>query len=332
MPRPDSPASTRPKTAFVLAGGGSYGVVQVGMLRALRAHGIRPDLIAGSSVGAINGAFFAGDAGEEGIERLGALWNSLTRRDVFPIVLSRLLSLVRSDHLFEPHGLRRLLATHLPHARLEESAIPLHVMATDLLSGAPVQLSRGSSVDAVLASCAIPGIFPPVRIDDRLLIDGAVACNTPIQAAIALGATRLILLPTAFACPHAAPPRGVFRAAFHAMDLIVMQQLARDTELYAAQARIVTVPPICPLTVPPYDFSRAGELIDAAARSTGQWLERGGLDGDERYPGHRGRQDCAARLPSCPNQRRNPNAVHSEVGRLQSDRSADIHSALERFA
>jgi len=303
---------------LVLAGGGSYGAVQVGMLQALCAHGVRADFVAGSSVGAINGAFYAAAPDMNGIERLEALWRALKRRDVFPVTLSRLVrALGNADHLFEPSGLRRLLATHLPYPLLEDSSIPMHVVATDLLTGMPVRLSAGPAVEAILASCAIPAIYPPVRIGDRQLIDGAVACNTPIRTAIELGATRLILLPTAFACPHAAPPRGVFASAFHAMDLFVMQQLVQDTELHARHAQILTVPPICPLAASPYDFSHAGELIEIAARSTERWLERGGLTDSNplaavhersiaaaaarvRAAAIEGREGCGAQLPSCP--------------------------------
>jgi NTE family protein len=307
--------SAQPKTAFVLAGGGSFGAAQVGMLRALCAHGVRPDLVAGSSVGAINGSFYAATPNPEGIARLEAVWRKLRRRDVFPISLGGLLgALAGGDHLFEPTGLRRLLASHLPCATLEASAVPMHVVATDLMTGAPVRLSSGPTVDAVLASCAIPAIYPPARLGDRQLIDGAVACNTPIRTAVELGATRLILLPTAFACPHSAPPRGVFASAFHAMDLFVMQQLVQDTQLFAQRAQIFTVPPICPLAIASYDFSRSGELIELAARSTEQWISRGGLSGSESITttfrrtstqpdSHAVRANaerrCDAQLPSC---------------------------------
>jgi NTE family protein len=157
--------SARPKTALVLAGGGSYGAVQVGMLRALCAHGVQPDLVAGSSVGAINGAFYAGDPSASGIERLAALWRGLRRRDIFPVALTRLLgALATSDALFAPSGLRKLLAAHLPYSFLEDSVVPMHVVATDLLTGEPVRVSEGAAVEAVLASCASPAIYPPVAI------------------------------------------------------------------------------------------------------------------------------------------------------------------------
>src|SRR5271168_4131335 len=98
------------KTAFVLAGGGSLGSIQVGMLLALEANGIVPDLIVGSSVGAINGAHYAGAPTTEGIERLRQIWIGLRRTDIFPVGLGSLLGLFRSrDFLVNSHGLRRLL-------------------------------------------------------------------------------------------------------------------------------------------------------------------------------------------------------------------------------
>lgn len=306
------------RTALVLAGGGSYGAVQVGMLRALCAHGVRPDFVTGSSVGAINGAFYAGAPNPAGIDRLETVWRALRRRDVFPLTLLHLLrAFASADHLFDPTGLRGLLAAHLPFRMLEDSVLPMHVVATDLLTGAAVRLSAGPAVEAVLASCAIPAIYPPVRFGDRQLIDGAVACNTPVRTAVELGATRLIVLPTAFACAHAAPPRGVFGNAFHAMDLFITQQLAQDTALHAGHTQVITVPPLCPLAASPYDFSHAGELIDKAACSTERWLEDGGLGDAEPLittqappisiapmPAHRVGPECeagcGAGLSSCP--------------------------------
>ena len=310
-----SKLSRRPKTAFIFAGGGSYGAAQVGMLRALCARDIRPELVMGSSVGAINGVFYAGMPNGEGIERLESLWRGLRRQDVFPIALASLFGALRnSDHLFEPSSLRRLLAMHLPKSRLEDSVIPVHVMATALLTGSPVCLSAGAAVAAVLASCAIPAIYPPVQIDDQMLIDGGVACSTPIGAAIELGATRLIVLPTSFACPHDTPPIGVLAMAFHAMGLSVMRQLDRDIRLYADRAEIVVVAPICPIEARPYDFSGVARMIDLAAQSTERWLESGGLSRTEaqRIASGRagtlesvkpmpagGQGECTASLPSC---------------------------------
>lgn len=269
----------------MLAGGGSIGAVQVGMLRELLAQGVKPDLVIGSSAGAINGAYLAGAPSLEGIRRLEAIWRGLERRQVFPITARSMIgAIARRGPLVDPGGLRRLLETHLPYRELERAAVPLHVVATDLLGGALVRLSSGSAVEAVLASCAIPGAFPPVRIGEQHLVDGAVASNTPIRVALELGATRLVVLPSGYACALEAPPRGAIAAGLHAITLLIAHQLVSDLERCGAQVEIVTVPPLCPLAVSPYDFSQAGELIERSAAQTRRWIERGGLR-KQRIPG-----------------------------------------------
>ncbi len=269
----------------MLAGGGSFGAVQVGMLRALVAHGIVPDLVVGSSVGAINGAHFAGLPSAAGVTQLEAIWRGLRRSEVFPVTWRSLIGLFsHRDFVADPGALRSLLEQHLPYRELERAAVPLHVVATDLLGGGSVRLSSGPAVDAVLASCAIPAAFPPVRIGERYLIDGAVASNTPVSVAVELGAKQVIVLPTGFACALEAPPRGVIASALHAITLLIAHQLVTDLERLRGKAEIITVPPLCPLSVSPYDFSHAGELIERAAEQTRGWLDRGGLT-RQRIPG-----------------------------------------------
>jgi NTE family protein len=280
-----SSTATSPATAFVLAGGGSFGAVQAGMLRELVAAGIVPDLVVGSSVGAVNGAYLAGSPTAQGMAHLEAIWCSLRREDVLPFTLRSLAGLVgRRNFVVDPCGLRRLLEVNLPFRNLEQAALPLHVVATDLLSGATVRLSSGPVVDAVLASCAVPAAFPPVRISERYLIDGAVASNTPIRAAMELGAGRIVVLPTGFACAMESPPHGAIATMLHAVTLLIAHQLVTELERYGGQIEIVTVPPLCPLSVSPYDFSRARELIERAATQTRHWLEQGGME-KQRIPG-----------------------------------------------
>jgi len=273
------------KTAFVLAGGGSFGAVQAGMLRELLAHGATPDFIVGSSVGAINGAYLAGSPTQQGVARLEALWRNLRRQDVFPVSLRSVIGLIgRRNFMVDSCGLRRLLEDNLPYQAIERAPLPLHVVATDLLGGAVVRLSAGPVVDAVLASCAIPAAFPPVRIGERYLMDGAVASNTPIRAAMELGASRLVVLPTGYACALESPPRAAVALMLHAITLLTARQLVSDLERYCEQVEIVTVPPLCPLTVSPYDFSRGGEMVERAAAQTRRWLDQGGI-GKHRIPG-----------------------------------------------
>jgi Patatin-like phospholipase len=130
-------SGSRLKTAFVLAGGGSFGAIQVGMLHSLVAHGVTADMVVGSSVGAMNAAYYAGIPTVEGMEQLAKIWRNLRRRDVFPITPLVLLGLVRKrDFLLGSEGLYRLVHTHLPYRNLEDARIPVHIVATDLLSGA----------------------------------------------------------------------------------------------------------------------------------------------------------------------------------------------------
>jgi NTE family protein len=273
------------KTAFVLAGGGSLGAVEVGMLRALTAVGVRPDLIVGASAGAINGAHFAGDPTPAGVARLEQVWRGITRRDIMPLGLRDLLRIAwRRDHMIDPSGLRRLLDKHLGYQRLEDAAVRLHVVATDRLLGSEVLLSQGPLVDAVLASTAIPGVFPPVRIDGRELIDGGVANNTPISTALRLGARRIVVLPTGFACALKRLPGNAIGQALHALSLLVARQLVHDIERYAGDAALHVVPPLCPVDSSPYDYSACAALIERAARTTHEWIDRGGLERSEGVP------------------------------------------------
>ena len=167
-------------TAFVLAGGGSFGAVQVGMLRELVASDVRADFVVGCSVGAINGVHFAAAPDAAGVAQLERIWRGLRRRDIFPLTVAGVLAaLARRAHLVDPRGLVALLERHLPCKCLEDATIPVHVVATSLLRGIAVSFSSGPAIPAILASAAIPAAFPPVRIGEFDYIDGGVASNTP---------------------------------------------------------------------------------------------------------------------------------------------------------
>lgn len=270
--------SARPKTALVLAGGGSLGAVQVGMLRALALAGVRPDMVVGSSVGAYNAAYFAADPSPDGVARLEALWCGLRRRDVFPIGAAAMLGFLwRRDFLVSPSGLQNLIEQNLPYHRLEDALVPLHVVATDMLSGEACVLSEGSAANAIVASSAIPAVFPPVKAADRYLVDGAITSNTPVRVAVALGAERLIVLPTGFACALEVPPRRAVSSVLHALTLLIARQLVAELESLDPSIDFAIVPTLCPLARSPYDFSHTERLIEAAAQSTRGWIADGGL-------------------------------------------------------
>lgn len=268
----------QPKTAFVFAGGGSFGAIQVGMLHSLASHGVSADMVCGSSVGALNGAYYAGAPTIEGIKKLEAIWRNLRRQDVFPVTLATLYGFIRRrDFLVAPDGLRKLIETHLPYRNLEDATIPIHVVATDILSAETVVLSKGSAADAILASAAIPAAFAPVSMGELFLADGAISSNTPVRVAVAQGAQRLIVLPTGYACARESPPAGAVASALHALTLLIARQLISELEHLGPQIDYYVLPPLCPLDGSPYDFSRTSELIERAIESTDEWIGGGGL-------------------------------------------------------
>ena len=269
----------RQKTAFVFAGGGSFGAIQVGMLHSLASHGIVADMVFGSSVGALNGAYYAGNPTIAGIRELETIWRGLRRQDVFPVTWRTLLGFVRRrDFLVTSDGLRQLIDTHLPYRNLEDAQIPIHVVATDILSGETVVLSKGSAAKAIMASAAIPAAFAPVHFESLYLADGAISSNTPIRVAVALGARRLIILPTGYACARQTPPQGAVANALHALTLLIARQMIEELESLDRQVDYYVLPPLCPLKGSPYDFSHTSALIARAVESTDAWLADGGLE------------------------------------------------------
>lgn len=266
------------KTAFVFTGGGSLGAIQVGMLRALLSCGVAPDFVVGASVGAINASYFAGAPHMDGVAKLERIWSGLRRSDVFPFTLASAIGLIRHPgNVVDPSRLRRVIERNLPYARLEDARVPVSIMATNQ-QGQPVRLSAGSAVEAILASTAIPGIFPTVEIGGEALMDGAVAANTPVRLAVELGALRVIILSTGYACALKEPPRRAIAKALHAITLMINWQLIYELERMPADIEVHLVPTLCPLAVSPFDFTQSRALIERADRSSQKWIDEGGLE------------------------------------------------------
>lgn len=272
------------RTAFVLAGGGSLGAVQAGMLAELIGADIRPDFIVGVSAGAINGAFLAHDPTPATIDLIAGLWRSVTTRQALGLSWRTLFSMLGArGHIANARGLRTILERELPYRSIEDAGIALHIVAADESNGTEVLLSHGNLIEAVLASTAIPGVFAPVVINGRTLVDGALVNATPIAAAVRLGATRIIVLPCGFTCVGKAVPRHALGRAMHAITLLGAHQLRQDFERFAPTVSLRLVPPLCPLRQSAYDYSRGAWLIEAARESTRRWLDDGGLDSNQ-YP------------------------------------------------
>ncbi len=268
------------KTAFVFAGGGSLGAVQVGMLKAVAAAGIEADFLVGASVGAINVAFFASDPTLKGTIRLENIWKGIRRQDVFQLSpLGGALSFLSwRNHICSDKPLKQLIQKYLSFKSLEETRLPCYIVATDLFNGVEVSFSAGPALEALMASSAIPGVFPPVKLGEHYLIDGGVTNNTPISVAIGKGAQRVIVFPTGMSCGLKTPPKGVVEMALQTLNLAVGHRLGFDMEKYGNSAEIIVLPVLCPLDVSIFNFSRTEELIRRSEDNVTRWIQDGGME------------------------------------------------------
>jgi NTE family protein len=255
--------------AFVLAGGGSLAASQVGMLRALTEAGITADLVVGSSAGAINAYCYAEHPTGSGLERLSGLWCGLRRRDVFPLRPDHILGglIGRRDGIVSPDRLRDYLRRQVGSADLADASMPTHLVATDLAAGEPVVFSSGSAVEALMASTAMPGVFPPVRIADRQYIDGGVTADTPIRQAEDAGATVTYVLPSV-GPEKPATLHGAVPVLMHAVGHVFGHAVA--TDVAGARGEVHVLPAPAQGRANPFDFRATARLIDegyAAAKA-----------------------------------------------------------------
>jgi NTE family protein len=258
------------------------------MLQALAERGIQPDLLVGTSVGALNAAWVADRGmGSDSLSELSSVWTQLRRGKVFPAdarqVVRGLLGLSRA--VCSNGRLKELVSAHVGVSAIEEAAIPLHLVCADLMSGEDVLVSDGPVVSGVVASAAVPGVFPPVERDGRLLVDGALAPRTGISQAVELGASEIYVLPTGSPCALVEPPRSAIGVALHALTQLIEQRLIDDLVALAGRASIKVLPPLCPLKVSAADFGHAAELISRSHQAATRWIADGGtsLPAQERF-------------------------------------------------
>ncbi len=263
------------KIALVLGGGGSKGALQAGFYRALRELGIKVDLVIAASIGALNGAFIAAGMSPR---LMVHEWARVRRRDVFSFNYGMLRRVRLPDSIYTFRNLRRFLEKRLPVRRFEDLQIPFVVVTTELETGRPYFWERGNLIDAVLASCAIPGIFPPVvGPQGRLLIDGALADNVPVSTALARGADRVvgILCPVGSERPGLA--RGITRRLGRAFNIATDIKWRLEQPRYRLRPEVLIIEPPNGIEVQALDFSRGAELARAGYRVSMQvlslWLE-----------------------------------------------------------
>jgi NTE family protein len=222
----------RPQVAFVLGGGGVLGAHEVGMLRALAECDIRPDLILGTSVGAINGAVFAGDPTTGGVERLTHLWADTRLSEITPGgVLRRVSTLARSGtHLESFEAVRARLEQALPVTQIEDLLVPYQCVAASIERAAEHWFTQGDLADAVLASCAVPGVLPPVKIGEEHYIDGGIVNSIPVGRAVILGATTIYVLQVGRLEKPLQPPRWPWEVGLVAFEVARRHRFAYDLQ------------------------------------------------------------------------------------------------------
>jgi len=220
----------RYELAFVLGGGGLIGAHEVGMLQALAEHAIRPDVVLGTSVGAINGAFFAADPTPAGVQRLIEHWRQTNPSELSSVtMLRRVSTLARTGtHLQSFEAVRRRLIDVLPAERVEDLSVPFQCVAASIERAAEHWFDSGSLAEVLLASCAVPGLLPPIRIGDEHFIDGGIVNSIPVSRAVALGAKRIYVLQVGRLEQALKPPRWPWEVGLVAFEVARRHRFAHD--------------------------------------------------------------------------------------------------------
>jgi NTE family protein len=241
----DDPVTDGP-IAFVLGGGGVLGAVEVGMIRALLEAEIQPEIIVGTSIGAMNGALVAADPSLSVIGRLVELWASKQARDVFgdsaPRQLARLAR--AATHLHSPAALRAMLDRELRGIdRFEDLPVRFECCAASIERAAEHWFTSGPLIDAVLASAAVPGLLPPIAIDGQHYIDGGIVNSIPVGRAVELGAGTIYVLQVGRIDRPLIAPRHVVDVARVAFEISRRHRFAREMAAVPPDVTVHVLPP-----------------------------------------------------------------------------------------
>lgn len=268
--------------AFVLGGGGVLGAGEVGMLRALLERDIKPELIVGTSIGAINGAAIAADPALETVERLSGLWQGLRVETIFGgSIFAGAANLFRSrTHMHDNAALRKMLQTLLP-ARFEDLLVPFQCVAASIERAAEHWFDAGPLADAILASAAVPGVLPPVQIGGEHFVDGGVVNSIPVSRAVELGATTIYVLQVGRVEAPLEPPRTPLQVGLVAFEIARRHRFARDLATLPDDVTAHVLPTGEPkrtsLRQLNYrDFKAVGSRIDRAYEATSAYLSNAG--------------------------------------------------------
>jgi len=272
----NGPAGVPRRTAFVLAGGGSRGAVQVGMLEELIRRGIRADRVFGASVGAINGASYAGNPTLEGVEHMARVWRAVKGTDIFPrgTFDGPWAFLQKRASVHANTGLRAIIESGIEYENLEDATIPVEVVTTSMTDGRERWITRGPAVEAILASSAIPSIFPPVTIDGDMLVDGGVVNNVPISRALAAGCDRIYVLLCGPLHYRPRPPQRPVEAQLTAFFVAIHARFVRELASLPPGVEVIVFSGGGEPSGQYRDFSATASLIDEGRREVADVLGR----------------------------------------------------------
>ncbi|MBX3054054.1 MAG: patatin-like phospholipase family protein [Caldilineaceae bacterium] len=269
--------------AIALTGGGNRGPLQVGALQALFAHGIWPDLVVGTSAGALNAAYLAADGTPAATDRLADVWRSVDFKTVYAGNYLQLgwRFLRGDDSLFASDKMREIIATHLePLARTyADLKLPCYITTSDLRTNRlwlfPAEDDKSAPlVDTVLASAALPGMHPPVPYLDTQLVDGGVVDNVPAGIAMAKGATVVYLINVGYGGAQQGPVKGMKQILGRTLNTFMAQSLFQDLDQASANPDIalhhihITEMGDIPFT----DFNRVDAMLEAGRNAAERYL------------------------------------------------------------
>lgn len=280
---------TTDKVAFVLGGGGHLGAHEVGMLQALLEHGVVPDLVVGTSIGAINGAAVAAEPTTAAVARLAEVWTRIEHSDAFDgSLLGRLGTLARSrTHMHENGSLRRLLSESLPVGRIEDLPVAFECVAACIETASERWFASGPLVDAVMASSAVPGILPPYEIDGEHFLDGGIVNSIPVARAVALGARSVYVLHVGRVDRPLEPPRWPWEVALVAFEIARRHRfigdlaaLPEDLDVHVMPTGQVAPPRYTDLSQFRYrDTSKIRDHVARAYEASTRYLREGSIAG-----------------------------------------------------
>lgn len=229
-------------TAFVLGGGGRWGAVEVGMLEALDQVGIVPDIVLGTSIGAFNGSVIASTPGSEGVERLTRLWEDISQSDVLSAgIFDRIKNVATlQPAIHQSSEIRTILErVHGAGALIEDLMLPFQCVAASILRASEHWFTSGPLIEALLASAAIPALFPPVEIDGDFYYDGGLVNSVPLTRAVELGASRVFVLQVGRIEADLRPPERLYEAGLISFEIArrhrfttTMQNLPEGVEVH----------------------------------------------------------------------------------------------------